>query len=297
MDELISSCGGVITRDRALRTVTRAALDNALRRGRLRRLFPSVYADAERAQEPAVLRRAALAYAGPDAALSHLTALARWGLADREPEVVHLCVPAGRRLRATRGVVAHRRAGFAAGAHAVVRGGLPLTRLETTVVDSWPSLLPARRDPVIRAVSERMTTPDRLRRAVVAAPNLRGRAELLALIHLLDSGCRSELEIWGHEHVFRGPGMPRFQRQFPVAVGARTFYLDVYAEAERVDFELDGAASHGAPDQRERDLRRDAALATCGIAVVRFSHRRLTTDPDAVRREVLSVLAARRSGS
>ena len=39
---------------------------------------------------------------------------------------------------------------------------------------------------------------------------------------------------------------------------------------------------------------RDAALAALGIQVVRFSHRRLVREPDAVRREVLAVLATRR---
>ncbi|MCG5444160.1 hypothetical protein NIE79_002305 [Micromonospora sp. NIE79] len=39
--------------------------------------------------------------------------------------------------------------------------------------------------------------------------------------------------------------MPRFTRQALVRVGARTIYLDMFAEAERVNIELDGATSHG----------------------------------------------------
>ncbi|MEU4473288.1 DUF559 domain-containing protein [Micromonospora sp. NPDC023888] len=45
--------------------------------------------------------------------------------------------------------------------------------------------------------------------------------------------------------------------------------------------------------EREIDLRRDALLATIGILVVRFTHRRLTADPAQVRRETLAILAAR----
>ncbi|MFK3979186.1 DUF559 domain-containing protein [Micromonospora sp. NPDC050397] len=70
-------------------------------------------------------------------------------------------------------------------------------------------------------------------------------------------------------------------------------YLDVYAERERVAFELDGAATHGDPRQREIDLRRDALLATVGILVVRFSHRRLLHETTEVRREVVAILAGR----
>jgi very-short-patch-repair endonuclease len=57
---------------------------------------------------------------------------------------------------------------------------------------------------------------------------------------------------------------------------------------------MDGAAFHGSPGQRERDIRRDAALAVMGIQVVRFSHQRLFGDPDGCRRELLAILAARR---
>jgi len=41
-------------------------------------------------------------------------------------------------------------------------------------------------------------------------------------------------------------------------------------------------------------MRRDAALVTAGWLVVRFSHRRLHEERDAVRREVLATLEVRR---
>ncbi|MGC4835557.1 DUF559 domain-containing protein [Micromonospora vinacea] len=105
-----------------------------------------------------------------------------------------------------------------------------------------------------------------------------GRAAVRGLVDRLAAGCRSPLEIWGHDQI---------------RVGARTIYLDMFAEAERVNIELDGATSHGDPAEREIDLRRDALLATVGILVVRFSHRRLTTDPATVRQETLAILANR----
>jgi hypothetical protein len=55
-----------------------------------------------------------------------------------------------------------------------------------------------------------------------------------------------------------------------------------------------GATTHGDPRQREIDLRRDALLATVGILVVRFAHRRLVHEPHAVRRETRTILATRR---
>jgi len=213
---------------------------------------------------------------------------------------VHLSVPAGVRLRSHPPVVVHqRRRLLIEPPHVVPRGGLPVTRLEDTLVDAWPFLPPdGRPAPLITAVSERWTTPERISTALAAVPRLTGRATMRALLDRLASGCHSALEIWGHDHVFTGPGMPPFERQVRVRLDGRTFYLDVLAPEERVNFELDGAASHGAPDQREADLRRDARLAALGIQVVRFTHQRLFFEPDAVRREVLDVLtAARRRGA
>ncbi|MGC5019233.1 DUF559 domain-containing protein [Micromonospora sp. DT47] len=247
---------------------------------------------------PATRRRAALAYADGRAALSSLTALELWGLR-RQPddEPVHLDAPRGSGVHPRPHLAVHHRNGLVMDPPEVaIRSGVPLVRLERALVDAWPLLPPAERAaPVIRAVNDRLTTPERITTLLETAPRLTGRAELRTLLARLDAGCRSPLEIWGHDHVFTGPGMPPFGRQAKVVVGARTMYLDVYAERERVDIELDGATTHGDPRQREIDLRRDALLATVGILVVRFAHRRLVHEVDAVRREVLAILASRRA--
>ncbi|MGK5444202.1 DUF559 domain-containing protein, partial [Micromonospora sp. URMC 105] len=247
--------------------------------------------------EPAARRRAALAYSDGRAALSCLTALDVWGLRGQPAdEPVHLDAPRGSGVRPRPHLAVHHRHGLVLGPpQVVVRAGMPVVRLERALVDAWP-LLPAveRLDPVVRAVNDRLTTPERLTAALATVPRLTGRAELRALLAKLQAGCRSPLEIWGHDHVFTGPGMPPFHRQTRIVVGRRTMYLDVWAERERVDFELDGASSHADPRQREVDLRRDALLATVGILVVRFAHGRLVHETDAVRREVLAILASRR---
>ncbi|MFD0820756.1 hypothetical protein ACFQ0D_21135 [Micromonospora zhanjiangensis] len=140
--------------------------------------------------------------------------------------------------------------------------------MESSLVDAWPHIPPADRPaPLIRAINDRLTTPDRVAAALAVTPMLVGRTELRALLDRLAAGCLSHLEIWGHDHVFTAPGMPPFLRQFRVQIGGRVLYLDMYAERQ---------------------------LATLGILVVRFSHRRLTHEPDEVRRETLAILARRR---
>jgi very-short-patch-repair endonuclease len=61
-----------------------------------------------------------------------------------------------------------------------------------------------------------------------------------------------------------------------------------------VAFELDGHRYHGSRAQRERDMRRDAALAAIDWLAVRFSWERLHDDVSGRRRDALAILAARR---
>jgi very-short-patch-repair endonuclease len=294
---LLDAGDGVVTWAEAAQVAPPWMLEWASRAGHLHRVLPGVYSEAG-GPEPGfdLLRRAALAWAGPRGALSHLTALDVWGLrAQRSSEPVHLSAPAGAGLRSRPGFVVHQRRGLAIQPPQVlIRRGMPVTRIERCLVESWPLLPPVDRPaPAIRAVNDRLTTPDRIDAALAEVPRLTGRAELRNLVNRLAAGCRSPLEIWGRDHVFAGPGMPPFERQTRIRAAGRTYYLDVYARRERVNFELDGATTHGDPRQRELDLRRDALLATLGILVVRYPHRRLIHEPAEVRREVLEILATR----
>jgi very-short-patch-repair endonuclease len=287
---------GVVTWSAACAAVPSHVVEHASSTGQLRLVFPGVLAAPDHDDDHS-RRRAALLCAGPQSALSHLTALSVWDLASRAPgAVVHVVAPPDRRIRVA-GIVAHRREGFLREPpHVVWRQGLPVTRLERTIVDSWPLLVgDARRAPAIEAVADRMTTPDRLGEALSAASNLPGRAEFARLIRLLAAGCRSPLELWGYEEVFTGPGFEQLRWQKPIRIGRRTLYLDAFDEESATNFELDGVKSHGSPRDRERDQRRDALLATVGIHPVRFSHQRLTHEVRQVRAESLAIMAARRA--
>jgi very-short-patch-repair endonuclease len=306
--ELVELGGGLVTFAIAGQVVPSWALQQACRNGELVRVLPEVYvaahlvggppsAPALSRLDPALGQRAVLAWMGDRGALSHLSALAVWGMHRQSVgDLVHVSAPASAGLRTRPGLVVHRRRDLAIEPpQVVVRRGLTVTRIEQALVDSWPTLPPGeRRGPVIRAVNDWLTTPERLSVALERAPKLTDRGSFRTLLTRLAEGCRSPLEIWGHDQVFTGPGMPRFRRQVPVRVGRTTMYLDMFAERERVNIELDGAATHGTPGQREIDLRRDALLAASGILVVRFAHRRLVHEVDEVRRETLAILATRR---
>ncbi len=295
MRRLLDRKGGVVRRADLTAVLPKHAVDSALAAGHVVRVAPQVYADPAVLGEPMTPLRTALLYGGDNAALSHTTGLSLWSLPLPPDLPVHLTTD-NRQLNAHQKLVVHRRRGFRAEPPMVaLRGGLAVVRLDACLVDSWPLLEGyERRAPLIAAVQRRLTTATRVRAAVNGSTRLAGRASLLGLVELLESGCHSELEIWGFRHVFNHPMLPTAQRQRSVSIGGRRGYLDVAYPEEMVDVELDGSRYHSGGDSRERDMRRDAALVAAGWLVVRFSHRRLHEDPEGVRREVLATLEVRR---
>ena len=205
---------------------------------------------------------------------------------------VHLTVPAGRMPRSSEGLQIHRVDRFPP---TVRRHRLITVSAATAVTTSWPLLAgPDQRAPAIVAIRKRLVTPSQLRESIARLPRQAGRAEVLQLIELFEAGCESELEIWGYLDVFNVPGLRHASRQKWITVRGRKYRLDQAYDEERVVVELDGAAYHSSPKQRERDTRRDAALATIGWLTLRYSHSRLHFDRDGCRRDTLATLAARR---
>ena len=273
-----------------LGAVSRSTVGRWVAAGALVRLSPAVFALPAAADDWRV--RVAAALHGRNAVASHATALALWELVEHPRGPVHITVPRGSSTRGCQGVSVHRvdrLVSMRAGAVAVS----PPAR---AVVDTWGAGSPPRpevRAAAIEAVRRRLFSPRDLARELGRSTRLRDRTELVRLAGLLADGCRSELEIWGCREVLRGPGMPAFVHQLPVTVQGRTFLLDAACEESMLAVEMDGAAWHGSKAQRERDIRRDALVATTGWQTLRFSYTRLTGSPSVCRREILAVHTAR----
>jgi very-short-patch-repair endonuclease len=175
--------------------------------------------------------------------------------------------------------------------------GLAVTSVERAVVDTWARPGSLRRTDVravvIAAVRRRRASIRELEFEIARRPQLPGRADLARLISLLRDGCQSELEIWGCLNVLRAPGMPPFVQQRAVVVDGQRFVLDAAYDEVQLAVEMDGAAYHGSRRQRERDIHRDALLATIGWQTLRFGFGRMTAAPDACRRDVLAAWRAR----
>ncbi len=262
--------------------------------GKLVRLRPGVFAIPAAAAGWRTRVSGALEHS--EAVASHATALALWELIEHPRGPVHVTVDLTRSARGPTGVWVHRSAGIFAERRRVA--GLAVTSVERSIVDCWGRPAPLRRSAVraaaLTAVRRRQCSVPELGIELARRPRLPGRAELARLVGLLADGCQSELEIWGCLNVLRAPGMPRFVQQRWLRVGAESFLLDAAYDEVKLAVEMDGAAWHGSREQRERDIRRDALLATIGWQTLRFSYGRLTGAPDACRRDILAAYIARR---
>jgi very-short-patch-repair endonuclease len=178
---------------------------------------------------------------------------------------------------------------------AIRHNGIFVVMPELAIIDSWPLLVADdRRGPAIDAVSRGLTTGARLLMTLAESCNPPGAADMRELFGLLEVGCRSELELWGHTSVFNDRSLPMALLQHSVRTAIGTFILDRAYLDEMVGVELDGAAFHGSKVQRERDVRRDAALAREGWLIVRFTHDRLRREPEKCREELRQILIERR---
>ena len=292
---------GVVRRDELTLATSSSSVSRWLASGVLQLCHPGVVVRADRADEWAVRASAAALWArGP---LSHLSALIAARLLAPTGGPVHVTVPADRWPRGGRDVVVHRTT-LAMGP---LEGADPLrTPLARSLVDAWSWAHTPKRNP--RAAQERplirQLVIDAARRRDVRVGELRresarqrvhgGRVELAALLDLVQGGCQSELEIFGVTHVLRIPGIPAPAQQHRVFLSdGRHVDLDAAYVQAKVGVELDGARYHSSQEARERDMRKDTALAALGWVSLRYSYRRLTGEPVACRREIEDVVRRR----
>jgi hypothetical protein len=297
IEQTLADHGGLATRQQLLARVPRTVLDGYVGRRFLDRVFPRVYCRAGRHRDDRLVLRAALAHVGPGAALSHLTALHLHG-AHPLTRPLHLTVDHDTRRAGARDLVVHRRLRFdVASEQCTVRAGLPVTALPRSLVDSWPLLSRVERRPLLlETVRRRRTTAHALRAALAERPNVAGHAALAQTIELIADGCQSELEVMGVLTVFTHRSLPRGigQYRIPLPDGVAVHADRAWPEV-KLAVEMDGARFHTSPEDRQRDLARDAALAAIGWVVLRFTYAEVLRDPDGVRARVLAVHRMRTS--
>ena len=281
------------------RAVDRTTVSRWLASGRLVRLHPGWVTLPELADVWTVRAHAAVGYT--NGVLSHMSALAAHGFLDEPMTRLDVTVPADRRLRSGRWLLVHR---STRPSGTVVVGGLPATTVARSLVDTWGEAHGTRamrgfdavaRDIVFRATRRGRVRPTGIEAELAARPELPGRSALAELLGFVAAGCQSELEIRGLREVVTVPDLPAPVLQYRVDLPAGPVRLDAAWPELKIAVEFDGAAFHGSLAARERDLRRDAALAALGWVVLRFGYRDVVRRPSVCRAQIAATYRQRMS--
>jgi very-short-patch-repair endonuclease len=218
---------------------------------------------------------AAVLAGGDDAALSHRSAGALWGLCPdaAQPEIT---VP-GRKRRDQRGVTVHGGA-FRPGETLLV-DGIRVTKVGRTLLDLAEVLS---LDDLVKAI-DNATNSRRLGRGTMSSviKSARGRRGLKPLRQALlmtrpqDVLTRSELERRALLLIKRAR-----LAQPEVNVRLHGYEVDLLWRQHRLVVELDSRQHHGTDTAQDRDTRRTGNLRKYGYTTLRFTWRQVVNDPD-----------------
>lgn len=281
---------GLVTRRDLRRSgVSRTWITRRIAEGRLRAIHPQVLAAPDLRLDRRTQFRAALLQAGPDAALSHLSALEVWGLLDgKMPSEVHVAVPRTG-CRSVEGVRIHYRSPRGSTTY---REGLPVMEPVNALAGASSLLdVSALRFPAMEAVRIGLVAPGDLH-AVPGLPRNASRA-----MRLIGQEAREGAESGGEANFWRlveesDLPTPVLQHEVSTYLGVKR--IDAYWPDLRLGAEIDGRDVHTKALAFEKDLRRQNAIHATGIVLIRFSVNQVMTEPWLVLRDIEAAMAARR---
>jgi very-short-patch-repair endonuclease len=262
---------GVVSRAQLLGAgLTRAGIEHRVAAGWVHRRHRGVYAVGHPGLTPRGAWMAATLACGADAALSHRSAAALWGLA-RDGVVPSVTVPGGRR-RGAIGIDVHT--GRLRPGETMLVDGIRVTKVARTLLDLAEVLT---LDQLVQAI-DNATNARQLRPTLMSSMirESRGRRGLKPLKQALlmtrpeDVLTRSELERRARRLV--GRPVPEMN----VRVGG--YEVDMVWRDVRLVVELDGSEYH----DPERDTRKTNNLMALGWTVQRFTWRQVVNDPSWV---------------
>ena len=266
-----------------------------LRRGEVIRPWRGLYLVGGEPLDETSAWYAALEMCGRDAKLSHITALAAWGVRIRcscgRVDEIHLTAP--RSVLPRPGLRPHRRR--LDDRPVLERAGLRLASLEEAAVGAWTQLAPCcRRELVTKLIRERRTTADRLLTEAARWGRFAGAPTFRDWTGLAAAGCHSPVELDFVLLVERPFGLPPAARQTPFRRHGVAAFGDVFYELARLLVELDGRDDHSSDETRRADLERDVELAARdGVMTLRFTGRQVRGRSSWVADAILATIRHR----
>jgi hypothetical protein len=294
--ELAAGRKGVVTLDQLLALgLSKTSVYERVDAGRLHIIFPTVFAVGHPLLTVDGRRLAAVLSLGEDAALSHLSAAAAWGIVDFDNRRWNVAVPHSSggitgadaiRPRRTRRLLAQDR---------TVLRGIPITTVARTLLDvAGEQRGKFIEHAVHEAEVQKLLDVDAVLACIERNPGRRGTVKLRRALGVsaLEPTNSRFVRAFGRLCKRYNLPMPSFNHY--VDDGERLRECDAVFGDARVIVELDGEAVHRTRRNFHGDRRRDAALAARGWLVVRLTWHRVSRDSEAVARELHAILALRR---
>jgi hypothetical protein len=272
--ELAERQHGVVAR-RQLVGLGEDAVEWRLRMGRLHRLHRGVYAVGHKVLSRKGRWMAAVLYCGPDAALSHRSAAALWGIREPSSGAIEVTIP--RKSRSRESIRRHR--AVLAADELTTAAQIPVTTVPRTLLDLSASLPTDRLEQTLRQ-SERLRIYDTLSLGEMLArhPRHRGARSIRECLRRRRDAppgvTREELEARFLAFLDRA-GLPRPRLNAWLSLRDRRYQADCLWRDRSLIVELDGYASHGTRIAFEDDRERDRILQVEGWRVIRVTWQQL----------------------
>jgi very-short-patch-repair endonuclease len=277
---------GLVTRQQLLRLgLHPRAIDHRIRRGRLHPLHRGIYVVGRPSPSGEGLWLAAVLAGGADAALSHQSAAALWGIRPTSRARIDVTIPAGR--ASTRLIQFHRSS--VPRDERAMKDGIPVTTVARTMLDLAAAI---ESRPLERAINEaelqQLWDEVALEQLLTRYPRRPGTRAIRKALASRAAGAtvtRSELE-------------ERFlallaQEQLPrpeVNATLNGYEVDFLWRERGVAVELDGRAVHSTPAAFESDRERDRVLQAAGWRVIRLTWRHVEHSPARVAADLRRLL-------
>ncbi|HEY3894019.1 MAG TPA: DUF559 domain-containing protein [Pseudonocardiaceae bacterium] len=288
IEKLLNGRDGVLTLDEALRGGwTPRQVQHRVRTGEWCRLHPGVLLTSRYEPDQRVSTRAAVAWAGPGAVASGLTAAWWWQLREWAPGAAEVTVPRGRARRCPPGVILRRR--DLDPVDLVVLRGLPVTALPLTVLDAAAALGRDSGPPLVDRVLQRRVSFAELHAAYCRSIGRHGSPWLGRILRCAADGACSQAERVLHG-LMRRARIGGWVANFRIVLAGVEHWVDVAFVERRLALEIDGWAWHSDVTRFSHDRRRQNALVLAGWTVLRFTWHDLTARPEAVIAQITAAL-------
>jgi very-short-patch-repair endonuclease len=295
LSELSARSLGVFRgRDAVDKHVSRKQLAALHSAGVVERMLPDTYRLAAVARSHEQELRAALLWAGAEAAAAGRSAAELYGLEGVSATTPEIVVPASRRVRGGN-VVVHRAHNRAALMVRQVRG-LRVTGAEATLISLGASLDAEAFEIACEDARRRQLTSVPALHAYLARFGRAGRAGVVPTRRLLrnldpELPSRSTLEV-KTRRLLVANGVDDFVREFPLEWNGRTYAYDFGFPQQRTILETNGRRWHDDPADYEHDNEKWSVPGRHGYRIVLATWDKVTRQPRRLLRELAATMAA-----